>query len=260
MKVRSSAFNFITFACLIFGFIFPKFSFASSVCPYLLSELYASVVNQADLDLIMELNQDPVVAISRPKVTQSLETPIVLELKSGKKLIFKNNPETTRTSGMNKEIAAFLFDRMLKTNLVPLTVIRTEGEITGSAQIFVNGVHRTDRLYKTPPMRIFDFLIDTFDRTPENVIWTEGNRAYAIDHGFTFNVAKTAVCPSPSYQASMIEAAQKVPGLMHRLKALQESQIRTILEPLIGILPTNQLLERRAWLVQEFEKNSKGQR
>ena len=260
MKVLRLARSQLGFVWLLFGLILPWFSEAGTLCPFLLSELYASVASQADLDLIHQLNQDPVVSSARPKVTRSLETPIILELRSGKKLIFKNNPETTRTSGMNKEIAAFLFDRMLKTDLVPLTVIRIEGEITGSAQLFVEGVHRTDRLYKTPAMRIFDFLIDTFDRTPENVVWAEKNRAYAIDHGFTFNVAKTAVCPSPSYQASVLEAANKVPGLMQRLKNLNEGRVRAVLEPLVGVAPTDQVLERKEWLVREFEKQNTPQK
>jgi hypothetical protein len=254
MKVFRFPFFKVGFLSLLLALVLPRLTEARPLCPYLLSELYASVVSQADLDLIEQLNRDPVIAISRPKVTRSIETPIVLELKSGKKLIFKDNLETTRTSGMRKEVAAFLFDRLLKTNLVPLTIIRIEGEVTGSAQFFIEGVHRTDRLYKTPAMRVFDFLIDTFDRTPENVVWSEKNRAYAIDHGFTFNVAKTAVCPSPTYQASVLDAARKVPGLMHRLKNLQEAQIRAILEPLVGEAPTNQVLERKTWLVQEFGK------
>ncbi|NDG85203.1 MAG: hypothetical protein EBX52_09240 [Proteobacteria bacterium] len=220
-------------------------------CSLMLSEVYLSVVSQADLDLIEALSRDPVVSVSRPQVTRSLETPVVLHLKSGKKLIFKNNPETTRTSGMNKEVAAFLFDRMLKTDLVPLTVIRTEGEITGSAQLFVEGVMRTDRKYKTPAMKIFDFLIDTFDRTPENVVWGERNRAWAIDHGYTFNVAKTAVCPSPSYRNGVLETGLRVPGILQRLHDLPEGRIRAVLEPLLGAEPVNQLLERRTWLLAE---------
>gem|GEM_PF-3627235 len=220
-------------------------------CSLMLSELYASVVSEADLELIEALARDPVVSVSRPEVTRSLETPVVLHLRSGKKLIFKNNPETTRTSGMNKEVAAFLFDRMLKTDLVPLTVIRTEGDVTGSAQLFVEGVIRKDGLFRTSAMRVFDFLVDTFDRTPENVIYDPRGRAWAIDHGYTFNVAQTAVCPSTSYQNSIIQVALGVPGILQRLQDLPESRIRAVLEPLLGAEPVNQLLERRKWLLAQ---------
>jgi len=225
------------------------------VCDEVFQSLLKKVISRPEQDLIHTLTLDPVLEVTYPRVQNTLEKPVILNLKSGKKLIFKNNEIGGRSRGMNKEVAAFLFDRMLNANLVPTTFIREENAIRGSAQVFIEGYHRTHSVYKTPDLQIFDFLIDTHDRASENVIWTKFGRPYAIDHGFTFVPTPNPIPVTEASREFLTKTAKRCPRFIKQLRKVKDAEIASILRPLIGEESTDQLLIRKQWLLDRIDSN-----
>ena len=224
----------------------------SSSCVRSLHSLFEKWVSPAERRLIEDLKNEEILAIDHPKVRETNEAPLILVLSSGRKVVFKFNEVATRSSGMNKEIAAFLFDRMLGLHLVPATFSRSEFALQGSAQLFVEGAHKTAGLYKTPELEIFDFLIHTMDRTPENVIWTREGRIHAIDHGYSLNPVNTPISSTPGYQDRLLQKAQRCPRLIERMRKLPDFEIRELLQPLVGEEATGQVIFRKNWLLQNL--------
>lgn len=223
-----------------------------TACVRSLHSLFQKWVSPEERQLIEDLKNDEIVSVEHPQVRHTNESPLILVLSSGKKIVFKFNEVATRSSGMNKEIAAFLFDRMLGLHLVPATFVRREATFRGSAQLFIEGFHKTESLYKTTELEIFDFLIHTMDRTPENAIWTKEGKLHAIDHGYSLNPVQTPISSTPVHQERLLQKAQRCPRLMERMRKLPDFEIQELLQPLVGREATEQVILRKNWLLQNL--------
>lgn len=100
----------------------------------------------------------------------------------------------------NCEVAAYRLDRLLGTNLVPITVERTINSVRGSVQLYIPGSYVSgERFFARPSqaMRLLDYLMLNTDRENQgNYLYTTqgpfSERQVAIDHGLTFRTTSPA--------------------------------------------------------------------
>ena len=95
-----------------------------------------------------------------------------------------------------REVAAFVVSRALGWDLVPPTVLRTDGPAgPGSLQLFVDA--DPERHYfkfseaekqRLRPVALFDLLINNADRKGGHVLLGESDHLWLIDHGVCFHV------------------------------------------------------------------------
>lgn len=95
-----------------------------------------------------------------------------------------------------REVAAFIVSFLLKWNLVPPTIFRSQPAIygKGSLQLFIEhdpAIHylNAKNVDNTEIMKIilFDILINNADRKSGHVIFDSQNKPWLIDHGLCFN-------------------------------------------------------------------------
>ena len=94
-----------------------------------------------------------------------------------------------------REVAAYLVSEALGWNLVPPTVLRTDGPAgTGSLQLFIE--HEPEYHYfnfsnedrqKLRPVALFDILINNTDRKGSHVLVDKQGSFWLIDHGICFH-------------------------------------------------------------------------
>lgn len=95
----------------------------------------------------------------------------------------------------NREVAAFLVSDAAGFDLVPPTVLRSDGPMgAGSLQLFVEHdpeVHfftlAEKRLADFAPLVAFDIVINNADRKSGHVIEDADGHLWALDHGVTFH-------------------------------------------------------------------------
>lgn len=127
---------------------------------------------------------------------------------SKESVVYKPESKVNIASGSREEVAAYIVDRMLNLNMVPLTFLADykDGQM-GSSQYFVEDarVARSVGLYtgrepkklgfpsgrntKTPIILLFDWLISNRDRNLDNYMFLDTGKVVFIDHGMTFRKA-----------------------------------------------------------------------
>lgn len=105
------------------------------------------------------------------------------------------------------EIAAYRLDKHLGLNMVPPTVEKNKGSLTGSCQLYMgimNFKEMIEKKVKTPSVRVagmtralylqraFDNLIYNEDRHQQNYRLTEDFRLLLIDHSRSFRTTKAS--------------------------------------------------------------------
>ncbi len=129
---------------------------------------------------------------------------------SKESVVYKPESKVNIASGSREEVAAYIVDRMLNLNMVPLTFLADykDGQM-GSSQYFVEDarVARSVGLYtgrepkklgfpsgrntKTPIILLFDWLISNRDRNLDNYMFLDTGKVVFIDHGMTFRKSRT---------------------------------------------------------------------
>lgn len=95
--------------------------------------------------------------------------------------------------GADREVAAYLIDRLLGFDLTPMTVPQTivhDGDtLSGSAMYFVNGAARPSDVGARKPdaLRFLDAVIGNSDRHRDNWLVLQSGRVVAIDHNRAFD-------------------------------------------------------------------------
>jgi len=94
-----------------------------------------------------------------------------------------------------REVAAYQLSRRLGWDLVPPTVLRSDGPAgAGSLQLFVTADPERHYFTLSPeekqrlrPAALFDLLINNADRKGGHILLGEGGRVWLIDHGVCFH-------------------------------------------------------------------------
>lgn len=159
------------------------------------------------------------------------------------------------------ERAAYLLDRELGLNMVPVAVIR---EVKGTEGVLVSWIPNTtheSHMTKTPTgtqlaelaqqeafMRLFDALILNVDRRQENwLIDKDTWELYMIDHSRAFRIRERL----PEEFTS--ERARLTQHLYKRLEVLNEERLTEMMGNLIGRSQIRALLVRRDLILEKID-------
>jgi len=175
--------------------------------------------------------------------------------------------ESTFSDRYVYEVAAYRLDRLLGIGLVPVTVIREIDGETGSVQFWVEdamslqkamdtGVETRDVerfLRRKTAMNVLDALIYNIDRNPTNVLITPADDGFwLIDHSRAFRMAKTL----PPWGNDWAQPLP--PGLLERVRALDEAALDRTLEGLVDKRYRKAILKRRDVLLKELARAGQG--
>jgi hypothetical protein len=128
----------------------------------------------------------------------------VLVFKNGTRAVFKLGDDPSVTwSNPRAEVAAYVLDQILGTEIVPMTVLRTIDGVTGSVQVFVEGAKSGQAkdifVPNFPAIAYFDTVTRNRDRKRDNYMkLEEENRLVGIDNGDGFKLTQTCLSGSQS--------------------------------------------------------------
>ncbi len=157
-------------------------------------------------------------------------------------------------------IAAYLLDKMMNINMIPVCVYREVDGKPSAASWWVDSVMFDEEgrraAHSEPPdlnywsrqlneVRNFDQLISNEDRNQGNLLIDHDWRVWMIDHSRAFRDDLTPRNPDVLRRCS-----QK---FLDALKALNEQQLQATLMPWITQEDIRTMLLRRDWLVHFFE-------
>ncbi len=154
------------------------------------------------------------------------------------------------------EIAAYEMNRILGLNNLPPTVLRTIDGREGTLQLWAEQTTQERHIEQDniPPrmelpwerrkddMRIFDNLINNFDRNQTNILYNENWEMILIDHTRSFARDKSLYEPEEVIRCSR--------GLWHTLRHLDEAKVRERLSPFLEKVEINALFVRRQRLIE----------
>jgi hypothetical protein len=160
------------------------------------------------------------------------------------------------------ERAAYLLDRFLGLNKVPVTVMRTidkkEGAVIHWVSDAISELERREQnlippdpealKQQTTLMHVFDLLIANEDRNQGNMLFTtEDWKLHLIDHTRSFRMTR-------QLPERFLDAFVPVPrGFYERLRAIDQDSMNTLLEGVLSKSRTKALIARRNRLIKKFE-------
>ena len=157
------------------------------------------------------------------------------------------------------ECAAYELSRLLELDHIPPCVLREIDGVQGSLQLWVEdsktayqfredaGMSASQRwpsVYVT--MRIFDAMIDNFDRHGSNVLVDSRGKVWFIDHTRSFPLYTKA---QGLDQIKNIERC-----LWERLKALKKGEVREHLDPYVDWKYASALMRRHKQVVKHLQR------
>ncbi len=159
------------------------------------------------------------------------------------------------------ERAAYLVDRELGLNMVPVAVIREVKRTDGALIDWItDATHENDPERPLSPaevaalapqkaiMHLFDALIYNFDRNVKNWM-VEGDRLYLIDHSRSFR--ELGELP----ESYLKRRAWLTRDLAGKLKALDEERLTLLLEDLVTRGQIRALLSRRDQILEKIARD-----
>jgi hypothetical protein len=159
------------------------------------------------------------------------------------------------------ERAAYLLDRELGLNMVPVAVIREVRRTEGVLVAWIPNTTHEHQMTKLPTgqqladvaqrkaqMGLFDALIFNVDRRPENwLIDRDTWELYMIDHSRAFRIREKLP------EAFTSKRARVTQPLYEALEALNETRLSELLGDLIGDLQIRALLIRRDLILEKID-------
>jgi hypothetical protein len=163
--------------------------------------------------------------------------------------------------------AAYLLDRQLGMNMVPVAVIRTvKGDEGALVAWLPNAVHEAEMegspkglemvglLQDKAVMRLFDALIYNVDRRPENWMVDQDDWSlYLIDHTRAFRDLEELPESFTSEKAWLSQ------DLYAKLQALDEAELIASMEGLISDAQIRSMLARRDLILEKIEQDREAQ-
>ena len=161
------------------------------------------------------------------------------------------------------ERAAYLLDRELGLEMVPVAVIRQVKRRQAAVIEWIDGASHVEDAPEPPTgpqvaelarqkaiMRLFDALIYNIDRNQSNyLVDDEDWRLYLIDHSRAFR--ETSALPE-SFMASRVRLSR---DLYERLGALNEESLKDRLEGLISASQVRKMLDRRDKILEKIRQD-----
>jgi hypothetical protein len=158
------------------------------------------------------------------------------------------------------EMAAYEMNRLLGLDNMPPTVLRTLDGTEGTLQLWAEGTMLDrERAQKEilPPeafpwngqmwdTRVFDNLINNFDRNQTNILIDPNWRMILIDHTRSFGRDRSLPKPEQVTRCSR--------GLWYALRHLDEAEVRTSLSPYLTGAEIDALFIRRELLIELIQE------
>jgi hypothetical protein len=173
-------------------------------------------------------------------------------------------PELHFTDRYVYERAAYLLDRRLGLNMVPVTVIREIDGVEGALVAWIdNAINENERMstdwmaqdplritYQRSVMRLFDALIHNIDRNISNQLYTlDDRKLYLIDHSRSFRLNKR---PSGEF---MNKPASLPRSLWNELGSLEFKELRELMRGVLSKAQIKALLARRDAILKKIERD-----
>jgi hypothetical protein len=167
------------------------------------------------------------------------------------------------TDRYHYERAAYLLDRELGLDMVPVAVLRRyrgkDGVLVAWVSDAVNGKGMPATLPGTKKaalarqksvMRLFDSLIYNIDRRPENYLFKESTgKLYMIDHSQSFRIKPEL---QPVFAENRIWMSE---DLYSRLQGLEKEKLEELTKGLINRGQVKSLLKRRDLILQKIDSD-----
>ena len=156
--------------------------------------------------------------------------------------------------------AAYLLDRQLGLNMIPVVVLRNYKGKSGALVAWVNDAidERERREKKLKPddyrvlsrqqeqMKIFETLVLNVDLNQTNMLYTEDWKLHLIDHSRAFRSWKSV---PDTFMKNPISLTRE---LLAKLEALEEQQVREMLKGLVPKSKVKALIIRRDIIVEKI--------
>ena len=158
-------------------------------------------------------------------------------------------------------IAAYLLDKQLDLNMVPVSVERKVGSSTAAVTWWVDDVamtewDRSEQKLRSPnprtwapqmyACRMFDQLIDNTDRNGGNLLITSDWNIWLIDHTRAFRTRKTLRAPND------LEWVDR--NMLEKLRALDEATLAELLSDYLTGSEIEGLATRAQLMVELYDK------
>lgn len=174
------------------------------------------------------------------------------------------NAELNFTDSYRYERAAYLLDRELGLDMVPVTVVRQVYRKSGAVTLWIGDsiteqqrIERglrpeelVDLIHQQADMRIFDALIYNTDRHAGNQLYTlEDWRLHLIDHSRAFRTSEEL----PEGFAGRPMTISR--SLLTSLEALEDQPLKKLLKRDLGPTQIKSILARRDLILEKLERD-----
>ncbi len=197
--------------------------------------------------------------ISHEMIAVGMTAPRLVSYKNSVQGVFKWNNLTWGRASYKAEIAAFILDRLLNLNIVPITAPRSYVSKNGSVQFYMKGYKTSNGSTKkqvNKKLKFFDFLIANSDRGYNNYLTKPGtNIVVAIDHGKAF--ATDELTESLYEEIENIDAVTPPSEVYERLKSISNNDFYNALKIVLSKKEIDGFLRRKEILIQAIESSTK---